>query len=1014
VAAEGATVDARADAFVGRASELAALREAYARVGNGELAVAVIRGRSGIGKTALARQMLATVAAERPREASAAVPIFLRGRCHERETVPYKAFDAVVDELSHVLLRLPERDVIYVLPEDAQALAEIFPVLHRVEPLADPRYRRAARLDRRELRNLAFRALRELLVRLARLRTVVVFIDDLQWADPDSFALLDALLQQPGAPELLLLATCRTEAESRSPQLEEVLAQLARRPEHVRLEVGPLPAPEAERLAAQMLVAGLDRASPGPDRASPGPDRASPGPDRASPGPDRASPGPAAADEGALPARLLAQVAREARGNPFFVMELASHLRQLRVGERQSLAAVDESSLRLDRLIVGRVRGLPEPQRRLLHLVVVAADPVPLALLARAANRSRAAPEWERDLAELAQQRLVHRSGFRATDTVEPGHDRIREAIDESLDDEVRRLAHQRLAEALEQEGTSRTDQLAQHWLLAGQTDRAKAYVRDAAQQARRQLAFDRAAELYNTALSLEREDASRVTLYAELGDALAGAGRSAPAADAYLQAARRANAERRLDLRHRAAEQLLRGGEVRRGLELVEEVLAEVGLQLAPSVRAATASVVRRLAWLRLRGTRFEERPPESLSAEQRRVLDVLWSVNIGLSVVDTLRSADFLLRFVQLALRAGDLRRVASGLAILSGILAALGGRHLTRARRYAEEASQLAERTDDPRTRGIAMLSLALTRYFAGDFRASARELDAAERYLLDHCHGVVWELATVRSFLCFSLRILGELEQLAERYDRYTADAQRTGDRHTAANLQTYQSIVWLVRDDPDRAAQALEGILDAWPAEMYLVQHFFHLYARCEQALYRGEPESAWRQVEQEDARLGDSGLLKVSGIRLEHARIRGRCAVALAATRPRAQRAALLKEARRCVRRLRRGEHESGRAWGTLIEAAIAWLERPDPQGGLAANANAAARRALEQAVAKAESAGTRTLAAAGRRRLGELLGDERGAGPLQEADGWLASQGVVDPVRFTACIAPGFDDEVG
>jgi len=974
---------------VGRATELAALRQAYARVGKGELALAVIRGRSGIGKTALARQMLATVASEPPQEAPAAAPLVLRGRCHERETVPYKAFDAVVDELSHVLLRLPERDVIYVLPEDAQALAEIFPVLHRVEPLADPRYRRAARLDRRELRNLAFRALRDLLVRLARLRTVVVFIDDLQWADPDSFALLDALLQQPGAPELLLLATCRTEAESRSPQLEKVLARLARRPEHVLLEVGPLPAQEAEQLAAQMLVAGEGSAAPGP----------------------------AAEDEGALPAPLLAQVAREARGNPFFVMELASHLRQLRVGERQSLASVDESSLRLDRLIAGRVRGLPEPQRQLLHLVVVAADPVPLALLARAAERSRAASEWERDLAELAQQRLVHRSGFRATDTVEPGHDRIREAIDESLDDEVRRLAHQRLAEALEQEGAARTDQLAQHWLLAGQTDRAKAYVRDAAQQARRQLAFDRAAELYNTALSLERDDTSRVTLYAQLGDALAGAGRSVPAADAYLQAARRASTEHRLDrldLRHLAAEQLLRGGEVRRGLELVEEVLAEVGLQLAPSVRAATASVVRRLAWLRLRGTRFEERPPEALSAEQQRVLDVLWSVNIGLSVVDTLRSADFLLRFLQRALRAGDLRRVASGLAILSGILAALGGRHLTRARRYAEEASQLAERTDDPRTRGIAMLSLALTRYFAGDFRASARELDAAERYLLDHCHGVVWELATVRSFLCFSLRILGELEQLAERYDRYTADAQRTGDRHTAANLQTYQSIVWLVRDDPDRAARALEGILDAWPAEMYLVQHFFHLYARCEQALYRGEPESAWRQVEQEDARLGDSGLLKVSGIRLEYARIRGRCAVALAATRPRRQRAALLKEARRCVRRLRRGEHESGRAWGALIEAAVAWLERPDPQGGLATDANAAARRALEQAVAKAESAGTRTLAAAGRRRLGELLGGERGAAPLLEADGWLASQGVVDPVRFTACIAPGFDDRMG
>jgi hypothetical protein len=41
-------------------------------------------------------------------------------------------------------------------------------------------------------------------------------------------------------------------------------------------------------------------------------------------------------------------------------------------------------------------------------------------------------------------------------------------------------------------------------------------------------------------------------------------------------------------------------------------------------------------------------------------------------------------------------------------------------------------------------------------------------------------VPWELATTRSFLCFSLRILGELKALSQRFDRYTEAADRVGD------------------------------------------------------------------------------------------------------------------------------------------------------------------------------------------------------------------------------------------
>ncbi len=76
--------------FVGRKHQLAALEEAYQTVRQGRAATVFIHGSSGIGKTALVQRFLQEL---RQREAV----LVLEGRCYERESVPYKALDSVVD-----------------------------------------------------------------------------------------------------------------------------------------------------------------------------------------------------------------------------------------------------------------------------------------------------------------------------------------------------------------------------------------------------------------------------------------------------------------------------------------------------------------------------------------------------------------------------------------------------------------------------------------------------------------------------------------------------------------------------------------------------------------------------------------------------------------------------------------------------------------------------------------------------------------------------------------------------
>jgi hypothetical protein len=85
--------------FVGRSAELAALRAVLDGdvLRDGTPATVLIRGESGVGKTTLARVFLRSIEDE---------ALVVRGRCFERESVSYKAFDGVVDGLSRALARM--------------------------------------------------------------------------------------------------------------------------------------------------------------------------------------------------------------------------------------------------------------------------------------------------------------------------------------------------------------------------------------------------------------------------------------------------------------------------------------------------------------------------------------------------------------------------------------------------------------------------------------------------------------------------------------------------------------------------------------------------------------------------------------------------------------------------------------------------------------------------------------------------------------------------------------------
>ena len=240
--------------FVGRAHHLAALSNAYSVMKQSGTVLVLAHGRSGVGKTALVQRFVESLPADDR-------AVVLPSRCYAQESVPYKALDGVIDSLGRTLRRLPATDVQAVLPRDFPYLWQVFPTLRLVEGVPTPRRRLQEIPDPRELRRRCVAALRDLLGRLSDCCPLVLVIDDLQWGDHDSAAILADLLQPPDPPALLLVGCYRREDAGTSPFLTRLRGAIetpGNRIDCRELAVDELAAEDAAALARSLYGPSLD------------------------------------------------------------------------------------------------------------------------------------------------------------------------------------------------------------------------------------------------------------------------------------------------------------------------------------------------------------------------------------------------------------------------------------------------------------------------------------------------------------------------------------------------------------------------------------------------------------------------------------------------------------------------------------------------------------------------------------------------------------------------------------
>ena len=450
--------------LVGRVREFERLEGVWVAVEAGAAQVVLVGGEPGAGKSRLAAEVARAV-----HRAGASV---LFGSCGSDLARPFDPFVRPVATLLEALdagqLEIPRR------PTRAMAVSDLLRGVVEAGAIGPAR---AADRGASELALLD--GVSELLFTACRERPLLLVLEDIHWAGQSGLRLLRYVVDHMDGAALLVLATQRSTPPDRSEALSAVVADLVRRDDVHRLDLGGL---DVSDIVDYLVATGAG----GPNDVR-------------------------------GPASLLRD---HTGGNPFVLNEV---WRDLAAGGgvdalRSGGITVPES---LRSVLTGRLSRLPEAQRHLVCLGAIVGEVFEVEVVAGAAEGD-VSLETAFDAMEAA----------RAVGLVEvvadrPGryrfaHALAQQAVQAELTPYEVARSHAAVAVALRvvsEEGPNQLFRLAHHYALAtglGLAPEAARYLRLAAEAAERQFALSDAAALFERAADHEGRSVERDRLILE------------------------------------------------------------------------------------------------------------------------------------------------------------------------------------------------------------------------------------------------------------------------------------------------------------------------------------------------------------------------------------------------------------------------------------------------------------------------------------------------------------------
>ena len=435
--------------FVGRRRELETLTGALERAVGGHGGIVSIVGPAGIGKSRLVYELR--------RDAADDHMTYLAARCRPHAVQP---FDLIVQllqanfgleegETERVQVGKIESDVRRLDP----ALEWTIPYLKHLLALPAPELD-VDGLDDVQRKQRMIDSVRALTLRGAEHRPLFLLLEDLQWIDHSSEEYLNAVVDSLVARSILLVCTYR----------QGYVPSWAGRSFHTRLVLDPL----ADEVASVML------------RTIP--------------------------DGGFISAGARDLIVRRAEGNPLYVEELTTYLR-----DRGLLAENAASSLReaevpstIQDLLTARIDRLPEASKRTLQVASVLGREFTRPVLAAIAPPDL---DVDAELGALVRTELLAETGLFPDASYRFTHVLVQQVAYQNLLVRARSDLHAKAGQALERLYAARPDEivqdLAHHYARSHERDKALTYLVRAGDRARSLFAYDDATASYQEALRL-------------------------------------------------------------------------------------------------------------------------------------------------------------------------------------------------------------------------------------------------------------------------------------------------------------------------------------------------------------------------------------------------------------------------------------------------------------------------------------------------------------------------------
>lgn len=455
--------------LVGREAEFDILKRSLNDVTTGQGRSAFIGGEAGIGKTRLVEELESYGKTLRVRMVSGRCPASRQG------AFPYQPFvEAVREYLDNKNINSVEALSLFIR-EVAPAL---IPRLSVLQVFLDLRDNNETELGSREQ---LWDTVTALLTKIGEERPLILFIDDLHWADEETVRLLGYIIRNTSTAKVMVMGTYRSDeivsaADTAVHPLRQLLDEFKDSAGVVVVQLG--------RLGSDAIRAMVSSLFPNTDFGTP----------------------------------FYESIQSETEGNPFFVVETLKLLKMegaivktdgvYKLQEKYDILEIPKS---IQDIVMRRIDRLKQDEREILEIGAVEGEAFHSGTVGACLELSRV-----RLLKKLQSLERDHHIIHPEMDTYRFDHGKIREFLYESINPELRVEYHKLIGEFLEEsfpDVEHLAANIAYHFLTSGNEERSLPFLITAGGWAKRLFVNTQAEEYYQKALDIIRRAEQRKSI---------------------------------------------------------------------------------------------------------------------------------------------------------------------------------------------------------------------------------------------------------------------------------------------------------------------------------------------------------------------------------------------------------------------------------------------------------------------------------------------------------------------